>query len=164
MLDFMKNYPKYRLENRQTNDPIYESEDTLYLFYDPLDSLQHLISSRVLEWKLRDVSLKGELGENWDEYEQFVRKFRLYEVRDSLTLKDLEGIVLTSRQEFCDFYQREYKRSGGIDKLRGNEREMTFYFWDLRNHFSNVYVFVVQNDGTITQYEASLWGYTDFVL
>ena len=160
LLAFKEKYPKYRLENRKTNDPIYESGDTLYLFYDPLDSLQHLNSRMTaLEWKLKAISTT-----RFSEYEPFLRKFPLFKIQDGLTLKDLEGIVLTSRQEFCDFYRREYKRKGGIDLLRGREREMTFYFWDLGNHFARVYIFVVQEDGKITKYETSFWGYIDVIL
>lgn len=146
------------------NDPIYESGDTLYLFYDPLDSLQHLISSRVLEWKLRDVSLRGKPGTHWKEYERFARQFRLHELRDSLTLKDLEGIVLTSRQEFGDFYQRTYERSKGMEIRDGKIKEMSFYFWNLGNHFSWIYVFVVQHDGWITEYYTSLRSFIEVIL
>lgn len=133
----------------------------MYLFYDPLDSLQDLHSrSLVLEWKLCDVPPRG----NWKEYEKAVRCFKLFEVRGNLTLKDLEGIVLTSRQEFGDFYQRVYKRSNGMEKSYTGERKMSFYFWDVGNHFAFIYVFVVQKNGTITQYKTSLWGLTDIVM
>lgn len=164
MHDFLQEWNednrKCRIENRRVAEPIYESGDTLYLFYNPLDSLQSFnAGSKVLKWKLYDVSEK-----NWDKYEQAVRGFKLIEVRDSLNLNDLDGKVLTSRQEFCDFYQRVYKRSNGRENTHGGDRKMSFYFWDIGNHFTYVFVYVVQKDGMIIQYKTSLWGLTDIVM
>lgn len=162
MFGFLEKYLPYRYENRKTNDLIYESGDTLYLFYDPLDSLQHLDSHmKALEWKLHELSPIANKTDPWGEYGQVARVFPLSRKCDNLTLKDLEGIVLTSRQELCDFYRREYKRKGGIDFLRFREEKMTFYFWDLGNYFARIYVFVVQEDGKITKYRTLLWGSTD---
>lgn len=163
-----------RAENRKVDDPIYETGDTLYLFYDCTDSLQAYYDRgyfKIVLWKIREMTREESEQPDPPEYDGlfFSKKwheFYLYGIHgyepEIWTFEDLEGIILTSRKELLDFYQREYVRKKGKVKESGKEMRMCLSEYDFGNHFTYIYMLIPRSDGKFELYAIRVEGRFDF--
>lgn len=151
---------RIRLENRKSDDPIYETGDTLYLFYDCTDSLQEYYqSSGKLLWKIREMTEEERNAVEPPEYDDIFSSDIWCQISlgswrkpEILTFEDLKGIVLTSRKEFLDFYQREYVRKKGKERFLKREEKMMLSWFIFQRYFTHVYVIIPRSDWTFELY------------
>lgn len=151
-----------RIENRKSNDPIYATGDTLYLLYDAQDSLQTYDAVyHIMLWKMRGLTREEALRKDtsiWGEpfIPEIEYEFHLfssaYDLPKRLTADDLSRMVVTTRKEFMDFYQREYERKNGMMKVLGKEEKMVLDRYEFRNHFSAIYIIIPQKNGKYKLY------------
>lgn len=151
-----------RIENRKSNDPIYATGDTLYLLYDAQDSLQAYNPNRKLMlWEMRKMTREEAEQQDTLVYGeafmpeiacQFYLYYDRYDLPKRLTADDLSRMVVTTRKEFMDFYQREYARKKGMMKVLGKEEKMVLDWYEFRNHFSAIYVIIPQKNGKYKLY------------
>lgn len=142
-----------RKQHRMSSDPIYVVGDTLYLLYDSTDSLQWN-EDRLLCWYQRGLTLE-ERGQGEVDHillgsiTLHLRKDRNFK---KLTYDELKNIPLTSREEYVNFYEREYKRLDGKLCLENSYIPMEFSSFSPFYYFKKVYIIVPDEDGTFKMY------------
>lgn len=140
----------HRKEARHSNDTFYKGRDTLYLLFDPTDSLQTYDTiKRNITWVL--FQPKAEEWETEDELcrfglEVFMRKtFQLENktpLRKVLTKQQLSGLHPAGRKETIAFFNRECTRA-----KKQNARVLPAWgVWDLQDYFETVYIIIPEKE------------------
>ncbi len=159
-----KEWARNREENRKSNDPIYATGDTLYLFYDCTDSLQiYRVKSRIMIWKLREPTPLENyyISESCDLLcsNSLALDCKLYFIYKNspciLSKEDVAKLPLTNRKEFMNFYLRELKRQQRKRGVVIDKRKIQLLSWyDFSLYFTKTYVLIPKDDGTFELYEA----------
>ena len=142
-------YEIMRKRLRVVDDPIFSNGDTLYMLYDLTDSLQWS-GGGLLYWYHRGLT---EEEKSYGEVDHILLgRITLYLRKDrdfkTLTCDELKNIPLTSREEYVNFYEREYKRLGGKLYIGNSYMPMDFSGFNPFYYFKKVYIIVPEEDGT----------------
>ena len=144
-------YEVMRKRLRVSDDPMYLRGDTLYLLYDPTDSLQFFGGE--LWWMYRGFTQEEkEMYYGREEQREMSLVLEVSKKIKTLTYDDLKDIHLTLREEYLAFYEREYKRLGGKMYVRNFCEKMDFTRFDPLYYFKKVYVIVPDTNGTFRMY------------
>ena len=143
-------YEIMRKRLRVSDDPMYLRGDTLYLLYDPTDSLQFF--GYEFWWMYRDFTQEEMYYEDEGGRRDISLVLAVSKKIKTLTYDDLKDIHLTLREEYLAFYEREYKRLGGKMYVWNFCEKMDFRQFDPLYYFKKVYVIVPDTNGTFRMY------------
>ncbi|MCR9011697.1 hypothetical protein [Gabonibacter chumensis] len=146
-------------EVRESGDPFYQRGDTLYLLFDSTDTLQFRYKTDV-HWFLRSLTEEEKKGLNSGENTILLVVRTRFSSRNkkriTLSSRDLQGKILTSRRELMDFYEREFPRC--LARYRKTQKSRYLIApgaWNLRIYFRQVYMIIPLEKDKYLMYEVS---------
>ena len=148
---------RLRKEVRESKDTFYQRGDTLYLLFDPTDTLQFRYKTDI-QWFLRPFTEEEkEALRNGDNSVLLAVRKRLApknKKRITLSSQDLKRKILTTRKELMDFYEREFPRR--LARFRETNKSMYLIApdaWNLRIYFKQIYMIIPLANGKFLMYE-----------